>query len=125
MPKQTRPHYFLITGEILFAYKDAPASFQTIRLNAVIQNETQKFPAGMIARGQKAAQMTFFNRIGDAIHEVDVKDVVLTNVSYLGEFEEGEFNKLPPDIQKQYDEQMTAEQAANEALAKAASNDGS
>lgn len=123
MQKQSRPHYFLIVGEILFAYKDTPTAFQTIRLNAVIQNENKKFPAAMIGRAQKAVQMTFFNRIGDAIHEVDVKDVVIMNNTYLGEFGENEFNKLPPDLQAAYDNQLAAEQAAKEALEKASNDD--
>ena len=119
MQKQSRPHYFLIVGEILFAYKDTPTAFQTIRVNAVIQNENKKFPAAMIGRAQKAAQMTFFNRIGDAISDVNVVDVVIMNNTYLGEFEQEEFNKLPPDMQVAYDAQIAAEAAAHDALEKA------
>jgi hypothetical protein len=94
-----KKHYFLIAAEIVFTGKGENDGLQSLRLNGVTTNKDKSFPAAMIGRGQQVAQMQFFKRMGEHVNEVEVRDVVLINVSYLGEFTEEEFNTLPPEMQ--------------------------
>lgn len=94
-----KKHYFLIAAEVLFTGKENLNELQSLRLNGVVTNKENSFPAVMIGRGQQVAQMHFFKRMGDHGFDVEVKDVVLINVSYLGEFTEEDFNALPPEMQ--------------------------
>lgn len=94
-----KKHYFLIAAEVVFTAKKQPTEFQSLRLNGVVSNTENAFPAAMIGRGQQVAQMHFFKRMGEHAADTEIMDVVLINVTHLGEFTEEEFNTLPSEMQ--------------------------
>lgn len=93
-----RNHYFLVAGEISFVRKDKPNTFEGTCLNGVVVNDTPQFPARCIGRAQQVLQMQFFKRLGENVQMIEVTDVVLVNVTYLGEFTSEEFNANPDAV---------------------------
>lgn len=110
-------HHHLITGQVVFEVKNEagePVGLNQANLNAVVTSEKKEFPVRMIGKAQQAVQMHFHKKIGtDA--PVEVKDVCLLAVSYLGHMTPEEFHAAP-------DGQKVAERTAKPNLEVVQSN---
>lgn len=88
-----KKHHFLVTGEIVFVMKDSE-QINALRINAIVNGNTNQIPVRTISKAQQALQLQFYQRMDDP--EVDIRDVVITNITYLGHMTEEEFH-LPPE----------------------------
>ena len=84
-------YHFLVTALLVIHADD---SLGEVTLNAVLKTEKAEINAGDLARAQQIAQMLYFNKIasnGGDTSKVEVKDVVLLNISPLGLQSQEEF----------------------------------
>lgn len=100
-------YHFMVAAKIIFGpavdENDTAAAVtgvQGIEMNAVVLNDSEKFPVKMISRAQQAAHIQFLKRIGDeAAQSIQVHDVVILNLIPLGYMAQDEFNVLPESEQ--------------------------
>ena len=85
---QTKKHYFLVTSEITLLEEETQSSSIT-RLNAVIHGDSRQVTGRVLSKAQQAAQMNFHKQVGET--SLKIVDVVILNLSYLGEMTEEEF----------------------------------
>jgi hypothetical protein len=90
------PHFHLAAGEILFHETGNDAAAGSVRLNAMLVTQTANITASDIGRVQQALQLNFFQKTGDAA--ITIVDVVLLNLSYLGQMTQEEFQKMPDGV---------------------------
>ena len=83
--------YFLVAGEILFKTNDDQTG--AIRLNALIDSTTKNLPLHKIGKAQQSLQIQFFEKANDP--NIQVLDVVVSNISCLGLMTEAEFRAAP------------------------------
>lgn len=100
----TKLHYFLIAGivginvqqEIDGVTTDNPSSSPA---NAVVRHDSVNFPAHRLGRAQQNLTKAFIQKVPEEIKPMlSIMDVVITNVSYLGEMTEEEFQAEAPDL---------------------------
>lgn len=104
-----KKHHWMVAAKVIFAFTDAidgvpeeaMQAVQVIDLNSVVLSDSTEFPVSMIARAHQSVQMQFGKKMGDA--PVAIRDIVLTNLMYLGLMAEPEFNNAPMN-QKETDE---------------------
>lgn len=82
-------HFYMIAGQVIFASEGGP---QAVLQNTMLREDTNNFGLYQIAKAQQGLQKTLFNKLGGP---VEVVDVIITNVNYLGLQTEEQFNKLP------------------------------
>lgn len=85
---EPKKHYFLVTSELVLLDEDMVTTSIT-RLNAVIHGDSRQVNGRVLSKAQQAAQMNFYKQNGDS--KLKVVDVVMLNLSYLGEMTEEEF----------------------------------
>lgn len=85
-------HFYLIAGQVIFASEGGP---QAVLQNTMLREDTSNFGLHQIAKAQQGLQQTLFNKLGGP---VEVVDVIITNVNYLGLQTEKQFNKLPQSM---------------------------
>ena len=90
-------HYFLIAGEIVF-HNDG--GINSVRLNAVATSNQSKIPARGVAVAQQACQHAFTQRM-DGLENINILDVVIMSIVYLGEFTQEEFQAPPEGMEMQ------------------------
>ena len=91
-PMNEKPLYHFLVTALLVIHADD--SLGEVTLNAVLKTEKAEINAGDLARAQQIAQMLYFNKIasnGGDTSKVEVKDVVLLNISPLGLQSQEEF----------------------------------
>lgn len=106
MSEETKKMYhFMVAAKVIFGPKPkegepeavAFEQVQGIEINAVVLNDTEKFPVKMISRAQQAAHMQFLKRIGNDA-PVMVHDVVIIGLIPLGLMSKEEFD-LPAQVE--------------------------
>ena len=88
MPKKT--HHQLIAGEVFFT-KDG--EHHAPHINGVLQTETRNITARDIGRAQQTLQMNLHRQAEDP--EVQIYNVFIFSISYLGHMTQREFEKRP------------------------------
>lgn len=118
MDNQVKKHHHLISGAVHFRNKDSN-DIGSVPLNGVLLSDNKDIPMTSLGKAQKVLQLNFY-RNAQADGKVEVVDVVLLNLVYLGEFTEAEFKAVPEGLSLQ--EVKTALSEATGAVV--ASNDG-
>lgn len=80
-------HFYLFCCEIAFVNSEGSAG--VTRTSTVVQAPDQRVTVRELAQAQQGCQMVLFRMLGE---EVNVMNVVIMSVSYLGEMSEDEFN---------------------------------
>lgn len=95
---ETRNHYFLIAGIILFSSNadGVEANIGSAPANAMVRHDDQNFPVHKLAKAQQNLHKSFVMKMPEEARAMlDVHDIVITNVSYLGHMTEDEFQYQP------------------------------
>lgn len=74
-------HYWLVAGKVKFAVKDSESVGETEH-NTLVMTDHMRFTEKNIAEAQHGLQMTFEKKI--PVETVNIFDVFLISVSYLG-----------------------------------------
>ena len=99
-----------MAGEILFHTTDGEVG--QMRLNAVVPNEKETFPARLIGKAQQALQLNFFKMANDPT--ATVVNVVILLVTNLGRMTEEDFHAAPEGMKL---EEKTQTPSANDPFA--------
>lgn len=87
-------HAHLVAGEIVFTVgteEDNDGEVNAVRVNSVLWTPERQILATDLGRAQQTLQLVFFQRMQGA--EIEVRDVVLLHVSYLGKMTQEAFAK--------------------------------
>ena len=99
MEPTAKAHYFLIAGVILFTQLDpenpeGDPQIGSAPANALVRHDATTFPVRKLAKAQQNLHKSFVTKLPTEAHTtLAVHDIVVTNVSYLGEMTEEEFQK--------------------------------
>lgn len=99
METAVKAHYFLIAGVILFAQIDpenpeGDPQIGSAPVNALVRHDATTFPVRKLAKAQQNLHKSFVTKLPVEAHAtLAIHDIVVTNVSYLGEMTEEEFQK--------------------------------
>lgn len=90
--KQKR-HYFLILGEVAFLMPDQKEEgLHVRRLNGIYSSDERYLRLKHLSRCQEILQMNLQRQMAQVVTKpVDVKEVIIHSVSYLGEHTQREF----------------------------------
>lgn len=93
-----KKHVFLIAGLVMFTVGDGEdVQISSIPTNAIVRHDDVLFPAAKLAKAQQNLHKSMMLKMPEEIHgSLVVRDIVLTNVSYLGYMSEEEF-QAPPE----------------------------
>lgn len=94
--EEIKKHYYMVAGEVVFRTKENEIGSN--RLNALVVTSEQRFALQQINLAQQTLQRNFFNRQAEP---VEVIDVVLNGLMYLGLFTEQEFHAVPKGMRVQ------------------------
>lgn len=95
MTKQIiRKHHYMVTAQVVFVSpEDKNADLVVLLMNSVLLTEKHQVNYKDLAR----AQQTFHASLGEKMGVVcDVRDIVFTNISYMGYMSEPEFKQSEP-----------------------------
>lgn len=92
MKENQKHHHHLITGEIVFKYPEHE-NIHSVRVNGVLIDLERDIPVRLLGKAQQILQLNFHQRMQD--EKIQVLDVVLSNISYLGHFTQAEFHAVP------------------------------
>lgn len=99
-----KKHYFLIAGIVLFSFPAGEGEEPTISsvpVNAIVRHDDINFPAAKLAKAQQNLHKSFIMKMPEEVHGLlNVNDIVITNVSYLGLMTEDEFQAPPEGMAK-------------------------
>lgn len=99
-------HRWLVAGKMIFTMTNEAGVMEVneVTLNAIVSAETPNVSAHHIGKAQQGLQMHFFKRFEGT--DAEIKDVVILNLSYLGEATDEEFRKVPEGmvLQEKLDE---------------------
>lgn len=104
---QDQKHHYLIAAEIVFKHKDQE-EISAIRINGVLIQDEKNLPTRSLGRAQQVAQMNFHNQMGAEMVHLQVIDVALISLSYLGLMAQEEFQRHPPGMTVQSREEPVA-----------------
>lgn len=93
-PAGPRKHFHLIAAEILFRIKDTGQT-SAVKLNSILAEPDRDVPVRLLGKAQQAVQLRFYQNMGEAHESVEVVDVVILAVSYLGHMTEAAFHAQP------------------------------
>lgn len=96
MTNEESKHHFLITGEIVFTEKSSD-EVNAIRVNGVLLTDQTNLPVASLGKAQQVLQANFHERMKG--QKIDVVDVILTNITYLGQMTQDEFYKNPEGME--------------------------
>lgn len=96
-----KSHYFLISAlvcsvavaevtEAKAKGTEADISVSTMPISCIVVSERTEFGIAQLAKAQQAAQSQFFKRVDH--NSVEVVDVLVNSISYLGHMTEEEFH---------------------------------
>lgn len=97
-----RQHYHLISALIMFVPKDAKAEsgYAPVPVNAVLTSAMKDLTRHDIGRAQQAAQMTLFGQLEGESTKIQVLNVVITNMTYMGLMTQAEYEgKFEPVLE--------------------------
>lgn len=107
---QQRSHYYLVHGAIVFAHVDQE-QVGSIDMNGLLITENKNIALHELNNSQRLLQHNFFKRM--PAEKVEIQDVVIKNLTWLGHYTEDEFKNIPEGVAMQVRE--AAEQAATPA----------
>lgn len=86
-------HYFLILGEVAFLMPDQKEEgIHVRRLNGIYSSEERHLRLKHLARCQEILQMNLQRQMAQVVTKpVDVKEVIIHSVTYLGEHTQRQF----------------------------------
>lgn len=96
-----KTHYFLISALVCSVVAaevteakakgtEADISVSTMPISCIVVSERTEFGIAQLAKAQQAAQSQFFKRVDH--NSVEVVDVLVNSISYLGHMTEEEFH---------------------------------
>lgn len=97
MTTAVKHHFFMIAGVIMFAQSnpDAPEEdpqMGSVPVNAMVRHDDKNFPVRKLAKAQANLHKSFVTKLpAEAMATLQIHDIVLTSVSYLGHMTEEEF----------------------------------
>lgn len=87
-------HYHLVTGEVVYTLND---SLQSELVNALITTKNSYINVVKLGECQQALQMSLHQVYGeDWTKNAIIKNVVILNINYLGEFTKEQFHEGLP-----------------------------
>ena len=92
-----KKHHHLVCAEITFSVPNEKENLSTVKVNGVLLTKKKGIAMIDIGKAQQVAQQTFANSLGG--REINLLDVVIIAISYLGEFTETEWKATPPGLQ--------------------------
>ena len=95
-----RQHYHLISALIMFVPKDekAQGGYAPVPVNAVLTTAMKDLTRHDIGRAQQAAQMTLFGQLEGEATKIQVLNVVITNMTYMGLMTREEYEGKPEPV---------------------------
>ncbi len=98
---QKSQHYFLIAGIVAYSLPNGKKDpvLGSIPTNAVVRHDRKEFQARKLGNAQMNLQKTFLMKMPDDVAP-SIHDVIITNVSYLGEMTEEDFQELSPEMKE-------------------------
>ena len=95
-----RQHYHLISALIMFVPKDekAQGGYAPVPVNAVLTTAMKDLTRHDIGRAQQAAQMTLFGQLEGEATKIQVLNVVITNMTYMGLMTQEEYEGKPEPV---------------------------
>ncbi len=92
MSNTIKKHRLLVAAEVVFFPIGKNTEISSLRLNTVITNPSTAITVTTLAKAQQSCQMQFFRQFDqEALPTVEIADVVLLHVGYLGETSDDEF----------------------------------
>lgn len=91
-------HYHLVTTKVAFLEPEQQA-IGALELNVLMRTVDRNFTAADIGKSQQVAQLQFFEKMQN--QNLEVKDVLITAISYLGHMSEDKFQAIPAGTAKQ------------------------
>jgi hypothetical protein len=91
-----KQHYHLVSGVVMFKDLETEGAVGEIKLNTTLRSGSQSVPARQIGKAQQSLQMLMFQKLGT---ELEVVDVHIVAISYLGHMTEEQF-MAPPEGMK-------------------------
>ena len=88
-------HYHLVAGMVLFV-REGSDEIEQMNLNTTLTGDDRNVTARQIGIAQQGLQMRLFERVGP---QVEVKDVFIISVSYLGQMTPEKFVEGVKDLQ--------------------------
>jgi hypothetical protein len=94
-----RLHYHLISALILFVPKENAdqSGYAPVPVNAVLTTKSENVTRSDIGKAQQAAQMTLFGQLGSEAVTIQVLNVVITSMTYLGHMTKEEYEAKPEE----------------------------
>lgn len=92
MTKPESMHHYLICAEILFQLPEEEG-IRAVKVNGVLVTEHNRIGSPQLGKAQEIAQLHFRQSMPDP--KVEIMDVVLLNMSYLGQMTEEQFMQRP------------------------------
>lgn len=91
-----RQHHYMVTAQILFTVQGKD-DLNVAMQNTLVLAPEQKITVTQIARAQQGVQMQLTQKMGTT--EIEVRDVVITALMYLGHMTTEEFTKAPDNME--------------------------
>lgn len=85
-------HYHLVATEVAFLEPENQ-QIGALKINVLLRSQEKNVPSAMLAKAQQLAQLQFFDKLQD--NRLEVKDVFIFNISYLGFMTEEKFLEKP------------------------------
>lgn len=102
MSRDTKYHFYMIAGMIMFTNKGAgeDAMMGSAASNAIVRHDSKTFGVAQLGKAQQNLHKGFIVKIPEEARAgITVHDIVLTNISYLGFMSEKEFQKPPAGME--------------------------
>lgn len=98
MNKNKKMNYYLVAANIVYSL-DGQDSLSMMPINSAVwsENADRLIRLRLIGKAQQAVQMAFMKKINDI--NVQIRDVVITNMIFLGNMTEDQFNEAPPGME--------------------------
>ena len=89
---EAKQFYYLVVGNVIVNTENG---VQGIPQNAMIITDNTNIGVHQLGKAQQALQVTLFKKLGE---NLEVIDVIVTNLVLLGEMTEAEFNARPEGL---------------------------
>lgn len=91
-PLSKKQHYHLLATEVAFLEPENEM-IGAFKVNVMMRTPTRNFTVKDLGKAQQIAQMQMFDKLQN--EKLEVKDVFILSVSYLGLMNEEEFQRPP------------------------------
>lgn len=98
MSKLKQKHRYIVCGEILFSFEqDGETQISTVKANAVITTKFRNVTVKDLGQAQQILQLNVHRRMDGQV--INVVDVVILSMSYLGFQTEKDFQAIPEGME--------------------------